>query len=240
MTFFLLLAALAIAGLGGWMSRCGRVRGEAMMMLGGLGLIGVVVLQVRQNVLPPQPKAPNRYEMAASYGLANCLLADAAGQGGKLVLLFPQRRFMDAETEGNFEDGFIPALRHGRINLDLKAVRLEGANRDLSAFQQTLAQAREAMAVVSYAGVPAGFESLFSARQPAQPFFYVFDGDGTTNWLGGLKDGRIRAVVVPRPGVDARGGKGLAGMPDTIFERYFLLATPANADEVAASLITEK
>jgi hypothetical protein len=239
MTFLLLLAALAMAGVGVWMSRRGRVLGQAMMGLGGLGLIAVVILQVRQNVFPPQLKGPSRYEMAVSYSLANCLLGDVAGQSGKVVLLFPQRRVMDADTEGSYEEGFLPALRHGHVKLDLKAVRLEGANRDLAAFKQALAQAQEAMAVISYAGVPAGFETLFSAGQPASPLFYVFDGDGTTNWLGALKNGRIRAVVVPRPGVDALGGEGIAGMPEAIFERFYLLATPANADEVAAGLKTE-
>jgi len=239
MTFLLLLAARALAGAGRWMSRRWRVLGQAMMGLGGLGLICVIVLQVRQNVFPPQPKAPSRYEMAVSYALANCLLGDMAGQSGKVVLLFPQRRVMDTDTERSYEEGFLPPLRHGRGKLELKVVHLEGANRDLSAFKQALAQAQEAMAVISYAGVPAGFETLFSAGQPAGPLFYVFDGEGTTHWLGALKDGPIRAVVVPRPGLDARVGERLAGMPETIFERFYLLATPANADEVAAGLTTE-
>ena len=90
--------------------------------------------------------------------------------------------------------------------------------------------------IVSYAGVPADFETLFSAGQPKIPPFYVFDPEGTTNWLGALKAGRIRAVVLPRPGVDPRGRETIAGMPETIFERFYLLATPANADQVAASL----
>lgn len=239
MPFFLLLAALAMAGLGAWISRRQRVLGQAMMGLGGLGLIGIVVWQVRQNVFPPQPKAPRRDEMAVSYVLANCLLGDVAGQSGQVVLLFPQRRVMDADTEGSYEDGFLAPLRHGRVKLDLKAVRLDGANQDLSAFKQALAQAQEALAVISYAGVPAGFESLFPAGPPKSPLFYVFDGDGTTHWLDALKDGRIRAVVVPRPGVDARAGERIAGMPETIFERFYLLATPANANEVAAGLKTE-
>jgi hypothetical protein len=239
MTFVLLLASLAMAGLGGWMRRRWGVLGQAMMGLGGLGLIGVIVLQVRQNVLPPQPKAPNRYEMAVSFGLANCLLEDLAGQNGQVVLLFPQRRVMDADTEESYEDGFTPALRHGHVKLELRAVRLEGASGDLSAFKQALAQAQEATAVISFAGAPAGCETLFPAGPPKGPLFYVFDSDGTTHWLGALKDGRIKAVVVPRPGVDARGGEGIAGMPETIFERFYLLATPANADEVAAGLRTE-
>jgi hypothetical protein len=239
MTFFLLLAALALAGAGAWMRRRWQVMGQAMMGLGGLGLMAVVILQVRQNVFPPQSKAPNRYEMAVSYGLANYLLADLAGQSGKVVLLFPQRRVMDADTEGSYEEGFIPALRHARAKLDLKAVRLEGANGDLAGFKQALAQTQDAMAVISYAGVPAGFETLFPAGQKEGPLFYVFDSDGTTHWLGALKTGRIRAVVVPRPGVDARARAGIAGMPETVFERFYLLATPANADEVAAGLKSE-
>src|ERR1700678_1085149 len=239
MTISLLLAALALAGAGRWMSRRWRVLGQVMMGLGGLGLIAVIFLQVRQNVFPPQGNAPSRYEMAVTYGLVNSLLGDLPGQSGKVVLLFPPRRVMNEDTEGSYENGFIPLLRHAHVKLDLKAVRLEGANLDLPAFKQALAQDQDALAVISYAGVPAGFETLFPAGPPKGPLFYVFDVDGTTHWLGALKEGRIRAVVVPRPGVDAHGGKGIAGMPETVFERFFLLATPANADEIAAGLKTE-
>jgi hypothetical protein len=239
MTFFLLLAALALAGAGAWMRRRWRVLGQAVMGLGGLGLIGVIVLQVRQNVLPPQPRAPNRRQMAVTYALANSLLRDAAGQSGNVVLLFPQRGVMDADTEAGYEDGFTPALRHGHVKLNLKAVRLEGANGDLAAFKQALGQAEDAMAVISYAGVPAGFETLFPAGQRESPLFYVFDAEATVHWLGALKAGRIRAVVVPQPGADAGSGEGITGMPETIFERFYLLATPANADEVAAGLKTK-
>ena len=130
-------------------------------------------------------------------------------------------------------------MRHAHVKLDIKAVRLEGENRDLAAFKQALAQAGEATAVISYAGVPPGFESLFTAGTPKSPLFYVFDSDATTNWLSGLKESRIRAVVVPRPGVDARSGGKITGTPETIFDRFFLLATSANADEIAATLKTE-
>jgi hypothetical protein len=235
MTFFLLLAALAVAGLGGWMSRRWRGFGQAMMALGGVGLIGVVGWQVRQNVASSKPKPSSRYEMAVSYGLANCLLENAGNQDGKVVLLFPQQRTMDAETQRNFQDGFIPALRHTHAKLSLKAVRLDGASGDLSVFKNALAQTPEAFAVISYAGVPAGFETLFPDGKQPGPLFFVFDRDGTTHWLAALKEGRIKAVVVPRPGANA-GGEGIAGMPETIFERFCLLATPTNADEVAVGL----
>jgi hypothetical protein len=240
MMFLLLLAALAVAGAGGWVGRRWRVLGQVMMWLGGLGLIGVIALQVRQNLLPPQPKMPNRSEMAVSYRLANCLLEDLTVQSGSIVLLFPERRHMDEDSEQSYEDGFIAPLRHGHARLGLKAVRLEGPGHDagdsLSAFKQALAQSQEAVAIVSYAGAPAGFETLFPAGQSRVPLWYVYDPGGTTNWLGALKDGRIRAVVLPRPGVDLRGRDAVVGMPETIFERFYLLATPANADQVAASL----
>src|ERR1039458_3307843 len=99
MPFLLLLAALVVSGVGVWMSRRWRVLGQVMMGLGGLGLIGVVALQVRQNVYSPQPKLPSRCEMAVSSCLANCMLGDLAGQDGSIVLVFPQRRLMDPDSE---------------------------------------------------------------------------------------------------------------------------------------------
>jgi hypothetical protein len=239
MTTLLLLAALAVAGAGVGISRRWRVFGQAVMVAGGLGLMGVVVLEVRQNVLPQRPDARKRCAMAVSYGLANCLLGDMSGQSGKVVLLFPPRSVMDAETEKNYEDGFLLSLRHGRANLKLKAARLEGAKGDLAAFKRTLEQDREAMAVVSFAGAPEGLDTLFSAGQTEGPSFYVFDADGTTRWLGALKAGRIKAVVVPRPGTDVRDAEGMGRMPEKILDRFFLLATPENAEEIAAGLKTE-
>jgi hypothetical protein len=240
MTLPLLLAALLLAGLGGWLGRRRRVLGQAMMVLGGLGLIGSVAWQIRQNVFSPQPRMPNRCEMAVSSCLATCMMEDTAGQGGSVVLLFPQRRLMDAETERSYEEGFTPPLRHGHVRLHVKAVRLEPGDRDaghgLAALKRALAQTPEALAVVSYAGVQTGFESLFADSQPRIPPFYVFDPDGTTNWLAALKAGHIRAVVLPRPGVNPRDRETAAGMPEALFERYYLLATPANADQVASSL----
>ena len=211
-----------------------------MMALGGVGLIGVIILQVRHYVFSPQEKPPTRADMAVSFCLANCLLDDLAGQSGNVVLLFPERRLMDADTERSYEAGFVPALRHGHVGLHLRALRLQGVGRkagnSLSAFKQALAQAQDALAVVSYAGVPAEFETLCSSEQPKLPPFYVFDPGGTTNWLGALKDGHIKAVVLPRPGVDPRDRESAGGMPQTILERFYLLARPANADQVAASL----
>jgi len=235
MAFSLLLAALAITGMGVWMSRRWRLAGQSMMAVGGLALVSVIGLQVRQNVLPPKPTV-RRAEMAVSYCLANCLLEDSAGGSGKVVLLFPQRRDMNEDIEQSYEDGFVASLRHGRGQLSLKAVHLDGANGDLSAFKQALDQNEETMAFVSYAGVPSGFETLFATGQSNRSSFFVFDSDATTHWLRALKDGRIKAVALPRPGSDVRSRETSVGMPEQIFDRFYLLATPANADEIAASL----
>ena len=233
---WLLLAALTLAGVGVWMSRHSQALGQSMMGLGALGLVAVVVLQVRANLLPASSKTENRARMAVSYCLANCLIEDLPGQSGSVLLLFPPRRDLDADAEQSYEEGFTPALRHRHGDLELKAVRLEKGGRDLSAFKSALAQDAEALAVISYAGIPNNFETLFSAGQSNAPLFYVFDANGTANWLDALKNGRIRAAIVPRPGVNAREREGVIGMPETVFERLYLLAAPANADEVAATL----
>jgi hypothetical protein len=240
MPFLLLLAALVVSGVGVWVGRRWRVLGQVMMGLGGVGLIGVLAFQVRQNLFPPQPKMPNRCNMAVSVSLANCLLGDLAGQSGTVVLLFPPRRLMDADTEQSYEEGFVLPLRHGGGNLHLKALRLEGASHDagqgLSAFKQALAQAQEALAIISYAGVPGGFETLFSAGEPKIAPLYVFDPERTTNWLSLLKQGRIRSVIVPRPGINPVAAAAIAGPPDAVFAQLYLLATPDTADQIAAQL----
>lgn len=148
-------------------------------------------------------------------------------------MLFPQRPFMDANSEQSYEEGFTLPLRHGHGNIHLKALHIEAtkgkAGYDLSAFKQVMEQAKDALAIVSYAGAPTGFETLF-AGQPKPAPFYVFDPDGTTNWLAALKAGLIRAVVLPRPGAGSSDREAVTGMPQAIFERFYLLVTPETVD----------
>jgi hypothetical protein len=239
MMLALLLAALAVSVAGVGVSRRWRLPGQAMMALGGLCLIGVVAVQVRQNLFPPQPKPPGRGEMAVSSCFANFILRDLSARGGTIMLLFPERRLMDADTEQSYEEGFTLPLRHGHGNLHLKALRLEApkgkAGFGLPAFTQAMEQAQDALAFVSYAGAPAGFETLFSGQPKPAPF-YVFDPDGTANWLAALKEGHIRAVVLPRPGVSPHAREAATGTPQDIFERFYLLVTPQNVDQVAAQI----
>jgi hypothetical protein len=106
----------------------------------------------------------------------------------------------------------------------------------LAAYQQALARFPNALAFVSYASVPADIAELFPAEQSARPPFFLFDPDRTLNWLTALKKGRIRSVIVPRPGVDLAKGAGVVGGPGELFGQFYLMATPANADQVAAQL----
>jgi len=238
--FTLLLLALMVSGIGAWVSRRWRAFGQVLMVAGGLSLTVVAAVQFRQILFPPQPKADDRGDMAVASTLANCVLSDLAGQSGTVILLFPSRQLMDASAEESYEDGFVMPLRHGHGTLHLKALLLDAKpakdGYDLAAFQHALEQAPDALAVVSYAGVPAGFDNLFPAGQSKAPQFYAFDPAGTTNWFGPLKAGQIRVVVLPRPGMDSRARAAAAGRPEQIFEQFYLLATQQNADQIAAQI----
>ena len=99
-----------------------------------------------------------------------------------------------------------------------------------------MSNAPPAVAYVSFAGVPADIENLLAMARPQSPACFVFDPWGTTNWLTALKQGRIRTVIVPRPGVNSPAGGEIVGEPNEVFNRLYLMATPATADQTAAQL----
>jgi hypothetical protein len=235
----LLLLALVVSAVGVWLSRVKRVLGQILMVMGGLGLITVMAVQVCQYLPPKQAETSSRCELAAGSCLANCVLGELAGQSGTVILLLPPRSLMPENKEQSYQLGFTSPFRHAR-RIHLKAVRLEAergkAGYSLAAFRQALEQTPDALAFVSSAGVPPGFDALFSGGEPRIGPFYVFDAQGTTNWLGPLKDGHVRAVVVPRPGAAPRAGEAVAGTLGEIFERFYLLATLNTADQTVAQL----
>ena len=210
------------------------------MVVGGVCLLTTVGIQVRGNFIRPRSETPARCKLAVAVCLGNCVLGDLAGQSGTVILLFPPRSLMDANEERSYEDGFALPMRHGHGMLHLKALHLEAEKGErvcgLAAFRKALGQAPDALAYVSYAGAPAGFDTLFSVAQPKTAPFYVFDAQGTTNWLGPLKGGQVRVVVLPRPGVDLSAREAATGRPDAILEQFYLLALPATADQIVAQL----
>jgi hypothetical protein len=236
MMFTLLLVALAVSGVGALVGRRSRF-GQVLVIVGIVSLGVISVFQIKQIIFPAPEKTPDRGGMVVGSYLAKCVISDLGGESGTVILLFPSQSVMDADTEQSYEDGFVMPFHHAKASFHMKALHLDGkpgkAGYDLAAFQQILQQAPDALAIVSYAGMPVGCENLFSAAQPTPPVFYVYDAAVTTNWLPQLKDGHIKAVVLPRPGIDAHARAEVRGRPEDVFDQFYLLATQATADQVA-------
>jgi hypothetical protein len=244
MTFFLiLLSALAVGGLGCLVRRRSAFWGQSLIVLGCLGCAGALVWQVRQSLFQPQARGPNRAHAVVSFYLANQTLREVAGRHGLVVLIFPPARVLDEETAQSYARGFSPLLLRGHPELEVQVATLEAPAKagkagdlPLAAFKQVVARFPNALAFVSYGGVPADIDQLFPPEQTKPPAFCVFDPAGTTHWVSALKKGRVQMVIVPRPGVNPAAMAGIAGAPGEIFSQLYLLATPETADQIAAQL----
>jgi hypothetical protein len=243
MTYYFLLAlALTFAGLGYLVRRRSDFWGQVIMIAGCLGCAGCIAWQVRQTMFPPTVTGPDRGQAVVGYFLANQVLGELGGEQGLVVLFFPPKSVLDEETVGTYAGTFSRVLR-GFPNLKVQLLTLAVPDKSakagqipLSAFRQVTSNAPLAVAFVSFAGVPADIEKFLPAEQAQGAGFFVFDPWGTTNWLGALRKGRVRAVIVPRPGVPHVAGADVSGEPNEIFNRFYLLATPATADRIAAEL----
>lgn len=241
--FLLLLPALAVGGMGCLLRRRSLRWGNALIVLGCLGCGGILAWQVRQSLYPAEAKAPNRAHGVVSFVLANSVLQEAVGKRGTVVLIFPPAAVLDAETAQNYANAFTPLLLRGHPEFEVQVARLElpakaakSEKPALAAYQQVVAKFPGALAFVSYAEVPPDIDQLFPPEQASIPPFHLFDSGATENWLAALKKGRIRSVIVPRPGVDLAARAGIAGPPGEIFDQLYLLATPETADQIAGQL----
>jgi hypothetical protein len=243
MTYYFLLAlALTLAGLGYLVRRRSDFWGQVMMIAGCLGCAGCIAWQVRQTMFPPTAMGADRGQAVVGYFLANQVLGEVGSEQGQVVLFFPPESVLDEETVGTYAGTFSRVLR-GFPNLKVQVLTLAVPDKaakagqiPLSAFRQVASNVPPAVAYVSLAGVPPDNEKFRSTDQAQGPGFFVFDPWGTTNWLGALRKGRVRAVIVPRPGVRHMAGTEVAGEPNDIFNRFYLLATPSTADRIAAEL----
>ena len=152
---------------------------------------------------------------------------------------------MDEETVGTYAGTFKRVLR-GFPGLGVQVLSLEVPKKvadtgqiPVEAFRRAASNFPAATACVSFVGVPTDIQR-FSSRngQPAPPFF-IFDPWSTTNWLAAMKSGVVRCAVVPRPGTRPGPAETISGEPREIFERFYLMATSSNADEVAAKLASK-
>lgn len=243
MTYFLLIIpALILAGLGWWMRRRYAFWGFLFMIIGCLAGLGALTWQVRQSHYQPSAKVPDRAYIAINFYLSNQAQGELAGKSGKVVLIFPPKSAMGDSVAENYANTFRAPFLRGHPEWDVQAARLSEPVRSsaipLKAFTEVVTQFPDALAYISYAPVPADIQELFPAG-PWRPFF-VFDEAGNMNWLTALKQGQIRSVIVPRPGLDAATRAGVAGHPVEIFQQLYLMATPANADQVVAQLNTAR
>lgn len=239
MTYYLLLLpALALAGLGWLVRRRFLLLGQALIVIGALGCLAVMGWQARQSLFPPTQKLPNRAHAVVGFHLANQTQREITGRTGVVVLIFPPVKQLNAKTAEDYFNTFSAPLLRGHPEWQVQSVALEppakGQAVSVADFQKALAKFPEALAYVSYASVPPDIAELFLEGQ-SRPFF-VFDPGASVNWLIALKQGRIRSVVVPRPGVDPAKHAGIGGDPGAIFNQLYFLATPATADQVAAQL----
>ncbi len=240
--YFFLVLALAVAGAGCLVRRRSFLWGQRMIIAGCLGCVGCVAWQIRQNLFSSSAKGPDRGQAVVGYFLANQVLGEAGNQQGAVVLFFPPDNVLDAETVGTYAGTFsrvlrgFPGLKVQVLTLAAPAKAAKAGLIPLAAFQRATSNAPPAVAYVSFAGVPADIENFLPTAGPRGPGFFVFDPWRTTNWLGALRKGQVRSVIVPRPGIHPDPDSEISGEPHEVFNRLYLMATPATADKIAAEL----
>ena len=237
-----LFVALAVAVTGWLLREKASLLGKGMMVVGAVVSFGIVGWRFMETVGPSAGAGPDRGQAVVSYFLANQAMGELASRQGTVVMFFPPESIMDEEAVGTFAGTFGRVLR-GLPGIKLEVVTLEVPDKvaktgqiPLAAFQSAAAKHSGVIACVSFAGVPADVGDFKVAASERQPLFFVFDPWGSTQWLEPLKKGMVRAVVVPRPGVRHNAGDEISGEPGAVFSQLYLMATPANAAQIAGQL----
>jgi hypothetical protein len=236
------LAVLAVAAVGIWVRRRFTDLGQILILAGCAGCVVCLAWQVRQSLFPPAARGPDRGQAVVAYFLANQVLAETGSAEGPIVLFFPPAAVMDEETVGTYAGTFKRVLR-GFPRLDVQVLSLQVPNKEaaagqipLAAFRQAASNFPSATAYVSFAGVPADIQSFSSDKEKPAPVLFVFDPWSSTNWLASVKSGVVRCVVVPRPGTRPGQAEAISGEPKEVFERLYVMVTPANVDDIASKL----
>src|SRR5262249_29794181 len=155
-------------------------------------------------------------------------------------LFFPPSALMDEETVGTYAGtskrvlrGF-PGLGVQVLSLDVPKKMAGTGQIPVEAFRQAASNFPAATACVSFAGVPTDIQRFSPRNAPPAPPFFIFDPWSPPNWLAAMKSGVVRCAIVPRPGTRLAPAEAISGEPREVFERFYLMATCSNADEVAA------
>jgi hypothetical protein len=240
--FLWLFAGLALAGVGLAVRRHHLRAGGAMVGLGTITCLAAIGWQVRTFVFSASSPAIDRYHATVAYFLAQGVLEETRTFSGPVYLLLPPDRRGNQRQLDSLFDTFarvfapVPDLEVRDVVVAASEREIQGGKVTAAAFSQALAAATGAVACVSFVGWPDDFELPPPRPGARRPLLFVFDPSGGTTWRLPLARGQLRRVIVPRPNTESRGPAGPTGPPDELFERFFLLARPANADAVARQL----
>ena len=235
MFFLILLPAFVLMGVGFAVRRRSETAGNVFAGLGVLVCIGAVIWQARDTVFTPKNRIPAQDAIALNGVLSGMVQQDIYGKKGIVLLVFPNEKSMKEQTLEDLRNSFRGVLLRGHPEWDVETARLQSATGSANEFKAAIAQAKDIVAVVSYAGVPEDIASALPGGA-GSPSVFVFDPQGRTTWVAPLKQGKLRCVVVPRPDVDAKTRESIIGMPAENFGKLFYLATAANADQIASQL----
>lgn len=233
--FICILAALGVAGLGWSLRNRSTGISQTLIALGCVGCVAAIGWQVRATMFPADAKPPNRAHSVVGFFLASAVQRDIMGQRGSVVVLLPGD--LDDETAEGYVNSFRAPLLRGHPEWEVQTSTIDktekGASIPAESFKQVLAKHPNAVAFVSFSGTPSELESTLARKSVP---VLVFDPRASTNWVADLVQRRIRSVIVPRPDVDPASAAGVAGLPGEIFGKLYYLATPENAEQIAAKL----
>lgn len=231
MYFFVLLSFLALAAFGFFLRDRARSLGQSLMVAGCVGCVALAAWQLYRSFYDSGEISRDRYHAVVAYAMGHQVAREFAGRKGKVCLIFPPESASSADALDTLFETFarvlrpFPGLEVKEATLRVKAKLARNGQVPAAAFEQAFAEVPNAVAYISFAGIPQDSETLsvFSKREP--PAVFIYDATGGTNWGNALKQRRIRAVIVPRPDVKPPGKGAIAGPPEAIFKEYFLMVT---------------
>lgn len=226
--FYLLLALAAVVSMAGVSIRRSKPTPSAVLIGVGAALaLAAIGWNVFVNVLDGGQRKTDRFHSAVGYVMANRAIPSLAGKKGVVCMLMPK----DSATTPEANDGLYEAFARVMLPLGLEfkeaivetnARKLGSGTIPLEAFEEAAGQVPGAIAYVSFAGAPAGFEGSSMLKNSAPVF--IFDPAGSANWEPALKAGKVAFVVVPKAAQDANAP--VSGPPEQIFKAHFEVVTP--------------
>jgi len=244
MTYFALVTLCLVTGAVGFLLRRKTTPiGNGLVATACLGVATLVGWQVFRFSSVGAARPVDRAYAAVAYHLGYEIMGSLRGVRGTIGLILPPENRANRPALDSAFDTLarvlapLPDLALKELTLSAPLRQIDGGTVPWEAFEQALAAAPNALAYVSFTGLPRETDRLSLWNQVNPPPLFVFDPSGGTNWLAPLKQGRLKRVILPRPELWRQSGRlPTAGPPDEIFQRWFQWATPDNADAIADAL----